>query len=125
MKAIVTGAVLAGSLDATVQYAVYEKIDPMSVISSSAVGAVSSGGGLMFTGAAILGKISYFKAIFYTALTSRAANAGVRRMPKWSTHLIHQPPKRIPTGRQNVANDLWLPGGKLPTGNDEAVIDAI
>ena len=32
---------------------------------------------------------------------------------------------RIPTGREEGANKLWLPGGKLPTGHDEAVIDAI
>ncbi|MEM5549089.1 RHS repeat-associated core domain-containing protein, partial [Pseudoalteromonas fuliginea] len=32
---------------------------------------------------------------------------------------------RIPTGREDGANELWLPGGKLPTGHDEAVIDAI
>jgi RHS repeat-associated protein len=32
---------------------------------------------------------------------------------------------RIPTGREGGANPLWIPGGKLPTGHDEAVIDAI
>ncbi|WP_143735647.1 RHS repeat domain-containing protein, partial [Microbulbifer mangrovi] len=32
---------------------------------------------------------------------------------------------RIPTGRESGANPLWEPGGKLPTGHDEAVVDAI
>lgn len=32
---------------------------------------------------------------------------------------------RMPTGNEGGANDLWLPGGKLPTGLWEAVIDAI
>ena len=30
---------------------------------------------------------------------------------------------RIPNGNEAGANDLWIPGGKLPTGNLEAVID--
>jgi len=32
---------------------------------------------------------------------------------------------RMPTGNESGANDLWQPGGKLPTGYDEAVVDAI
>ncbi|VUD41495.1 Putative deoxyribonuclease RhsC [Thalassocella blandensis] len=32
---------------------------------------------------------------------------------------------RMPTGRESGANELWLAGGKLPTGHDEAVTDAI
>lgn len=32
---------------------------------------------------------------------------------------------RMPTGREEGANDLWLPGGKLPTNHDEAVLDAV
>lgn len=32
---------------------------------------------------------------------------------------------RIPTGNEGGANELWLAGGKLPTGHDEAVTDAI
>ena len=32
---------------------------------------------------------------------------------------------RMATGREEGANDLWLAGGKLPTGHDEAVTDAI
>jgi hypothetical protein len=32
---------------------------------------------------------------------------------------------RMPTGREDGANELWLAGGKLPTGHDEAVTDAI
>ncbi len=32
---------------------------------------------------------------------------------------------RIPTGNEAGANDLWLPGGKLPTGFWEAVVDQI
>lgn len=32
---------------------------------------------------------------------------------------------RIPTGREDGANEQWLPGGKLPAGLDEAVIDAV
>lgn len=32
---------------------------------------------------------------------------------------------RMPTGNEGGANDLWLAGGKLPTGHDEAVLDAI
>ena len=31
---------------------------------------------------------------------------------------------RVPSGNEAGANDLWLPGGKLPNGNREAVIDA-
>lgn len=31
---------------------------------------------------------------------------------------------RIPSGNEAGANDQWIPGGKLPTGNSEAVIDA-
>lgn len=30
---------------------------------------------------------------------------------------------RIPSGNETGANDLWIPGGKLPDGNLEAVID--
>ncbi|QNB08849.1 LysM peptidoglycan-binding domain-containing protein [Herbaspirillum frisingense] len=30
---------------------------------------------------------------------------------------------RVPNGNEAGANDLWIPGGKLPTGNLEAVID--
>ncbi|MFN0200684.1 MAG: hypothetical protein ACKVTZ_04155 [Bacteroidia bacterium] len=32
---------------------------------------------------------------------------------------------RMPTGNEGGANNLWLPGGKLPTGFWEAVIDPI
>ena len=32
---------------------------------------------------------------------------------------------RLPTGNEEGANPLWLSGGKLPTGYDEAVIDNI
>src|SRR5690606_10647493 len=32
---------------------------------------------------------------------------------------------RIPTGRESGANELWKPAGKLPTGHDEATIDAV
>lgn len=32
---------------------------------------------------------------------------------------------RIPSGNEGGANDLWLPGGKLPTGFWEAVVDQI
>jgi len=31
---------------------------------------------------------------------------------------------RVPSGNEAGANDQWLPGGKLPTGNSEAVVDA-
>jgi hypothetical protein len=31
---------------------------------------------------------------------------------------------RIPSGNEAGANEFWLPGGKLPAGNLEAVIDA-
>lgn len=31
---------------------------------------------------------------------------------------------RIPSGNEAGANDLWIPGGRLPTGSLEAVIDA-
>ncbi|MFJ3525601.1 PAAR domain-containing protein [Pseudomonas sp. NPDC090203] len=31
---------------------------------------------------------------------------------------------RIPSGNEAGANELWIPGGKLPGGNSEAVIDA-
>lgn len=31
---------------------------------------------------------------------------------------------RLPSGNEAGANDLWIPGGRLPTGNVEAVIDA-
>jgi hypothetical protein len=31
----------------------------------------------------------------------------------------------MPTGRESGANELWLPGGRLPTGQREAVVDAI
>jgi filamentous hemagglutinin len=30
---------------------------------------------------------------------------------------------RMPSGNEAGANDLWIPGGKLPDGNLEAVID--
>ncbi|AMP13637.1 hemagluttinin repeat family protein [Collimonas pratensis] len=30
---------------------------------------------------------------------------------------------RIPSGNEAGANDLWIPGGKLPNGNSEAIID--
>ncbi len=30
---------------------------------------------------------------------------------------------RIPSGNEAGANDQWIPGGKLPTGNSEAVVD--
>lgn len=32
---------------------------------------------------------------------------------------------RMPTGNENGANPLWLPGGQLPTGKSEAVINQI
>lgn len=32
---------------------------------------------------------------------------------------------RIPNGNEGGANDLWLPGGKLPTGYSEAVLNQI
>jgi hypothetical protein len=32
---------------------------------------------------------------------------------------------RMPSGNESGANELWLPGGKLPTGYSEAVVDAI
>ena len=32
---------------------------------------------------------------------------------------------RIPDGNEGGANELWLPGGKLPNGYSEAVLDAI
>ena len=32
---------------------------------------------------------------------------------------------RIPWGKEQGANDLWLPGGKLPDGKLEAVTDPI
>ena len=31
---------------------------------------------------------------------------------------------RIPSGKEAGANELWIPGGKLPDGSSEAVIDA-
>jgi hypothetical protein len=31
---------------------------------------------------------------------------------------------RIPSGNEAGANEFWIPGGKLPDGNSEAVIDA-
>ena len=31
---------------------------------------------------------------------------------------------RVPSGNEAGANDQWIPGGKLPTGNSEAVVDA-
>ncbi|WP_347928384.1 PAAR domain-containing protein [Pseudomonas helvetica] len=31
---------------------------------------------------------------------------------------------RIPSGNEAGANEFWIPGGKLPTGSSEAVIDA-
>jgi hypothetical protein len=31
---------------------------------------------------------------------------------------------RIPSGNEAGANGLWIPGGRLPNGNSEAVIDA-
>lgn len=30
----------------------------------------------------------------------------------------------MPSGNEAGANEFWIPGGKLPTGNLEAVIDA-
>jgi RHS repeat-associated protein len=30
---------------------------------------------------------------------------------------------RVPSGNEAGANDFWIPGGKLPNGNSEAVID--
>lgn len=30
---------------------------------------------------------------------------------------------RVPSGNEAGANDLWIPGGRLPNGNSEAVID--
>jgi RHS repeat-associated protein len=30
---------------------------------------------------------------------------------------------RVPSGNEAGASDLWLPGGQLPTGNNEAVVD--
>ena len=30
---------------------------------------------------------------------------------------------RIPSGNEAGANEFWMPGGKLPDGNTEAVID--
>jgi hypothetical protein len=30
---------------------------------------------------------------------------------------------RMPSGNEAGANDLWIPGGKLPNGNSEAVVD--
>ena len=41
---------------------------------------------------------------------------------------IHRPKKfhlRIPSGNETGANDLWIPGGKLPNGYSESVIDPI
>ena len=41
---------------------------------------------------------------------------------------IPQPQKlnlRLPSGNEAGADSLWLPGGKLPTGYNEAVIDPI
>ena len=32
---------------------------------------------------------------------------------------------RMPTGNEDGANELWLPGGKLPTGYSEAVVNSI
>lgn len=32
---------------------------------------------------------------------------------------------RIPSGNEAAANELWIPGGKLPTGYTEGVIDQI
>lgn len=32
---------------------------------------------------------------------------------------------RLPSGNEMGANNLWLPGGKLPTGYSEAVVDRI
>lgn len=32
---------------------------------------------------------------------------------------------RMPTGNETGANDLWLPGGKLPTGKSEAIVNQI
>jgi hypothetical protein len=29
----------------------------------------------------------------------------------------------MPSGNETGANDLWIPGGRLPDGNLEAVID--
>ncbi|MNR18659.1 hypothetical protein D3C85_1353960 [compost metagenome] len=30
---------------------------------------------------------------------------------------------RIPSGNEAGSNELWIPGGKLPNGNSEAIID--
>jgi hypothetical protein len=30
---------------------------------------------------------------------------------------------RIPSGNEAGASELWIPGGRLPTGNTKAVID--
>jgi hypothetical protein len=41
---------------------------------------------------------------------------------------IHAPKDanlRMPSGNEAGANEHWLPGGKLPTGADEAVVDQI
>lgn len=41
---------------------------------------------------------------------------------------VHNPASmnlRIPSGNERGANDLWLPGGTLPTGRLEAVIDPV
>jgi hypothetical protein len=32
---------------------------------------------------------------------------------------------RVPSGNESGANDLWLPGGRLPTGQLEATVDSI
>lgn len=39
---------------------------------------------------------------------------------------VHNPMKfnpRLPNGNEPGANDLWIPGGLLPTGYSEAIID--
>ncbi|HTE40783.1 MAG TPA: hypothetical protein VK629_08130, partial [Steroidobacteraceae bacterium] len=36
-----------------------------------------------------------------------------------------QPGVRMPSGNEMGANDQWLPGGKLPTGYDEAVTNQL
>ena len=32
---------------------------------------------------------------------------------------------RVPSGKENGANELWVPGGVLPNGYSEIVLDAI
>jgi len=47
------------------------------------------------------------------------SNALVRiDIPKPGEHGL-----RVPSGNESGANDQWLPGGRLPTGNNEAIVD--